>query len=73
MALAEGKQNMLLAVQRTHKAYSLLAFEESPSLLTGVGVVQLYLLEVGCFSQSFGIGEQICWRKWGCGIWVFPS
>lgn len=72
VVLAEGEKNTLLAVQRTHKASSFPAFELSSSPLTGIGVVQLYILEIGCFSQSFGIGEQICWRKWGCRIWVFP-
>lgn len=72
MVLAEGKKNTLLAVQGTRKASSLPAFENSPSLLTGVGVVQRCILEVDRFSQSFGIAEQICWRKWGHGIWVFP-
>lgn len=45
VALAKGKKKMLLAVQRTPKASSLPAFENSPDPLTGVGAVQLYVLE----------------------------
>lgn len=45
---------MLLVVQRTPKASSLPAFENSPDPLTDVGEVQLYILEADCFSQSFG-------------------
>lgn len=72
MALAEGGKNMLLAAQRTRKARSLPGFgNRCQSPLSGVGVVQLYILEVDCFSQSFGIGEQI-WRKWGHRICVVP-
>lgn len=54
MALAEGGKKMLLAVQRTPKASSLPDFENSPDPLIGIGAVQLSVLEVDCFSRSFG-------------------